>query len=127
MKLGQLLTIAVVVIVSISLMAPISLQFVQNRSNYAPYMRYSLSRIPLRYDYSCDESVYGLYLVLNNSGLKVVQNLSLSITNQLCVGAIPPVPDSLLPGQTLKVYLYSTAQNGTITIRGNETEVLIQF
>ena len=127
MKLGRLLTIAVVVIVSISLTALISEQFVQNRSNYAPYMRYSLSRIPLRYDYSCNENVYGLYLVLNNSGLKVVQNISLSITNQLCVGAIPPIPDSILPGQTLKVYLYSTSENGTISISGNETELLIQF
>jgi hypothetical protein len=102
-------------------------QFLLNSPNYGPELRYSLTRIPLRNDYSCDQNVYGLYLVLNNSGPKTVEGLSIVLTNELCVGAIPTIPASLSPGNSLKVYLYSTAGNGTITISGNQTQLNIQF
>jgi hypothetical protein len=127
LRLSYFLTIAVVAVILVSLTILILGQFSQNASNYGSQVQYSLSRIPLRYDYSCNENVFGLYLVLTNSGSKVLQNLSLSITNELCVGAILPIPNSLLPGQSLKVYLYSAQQNGTITFSGNQTELAIQF
>ena len=95
--------------------------------NYGNKLRYSLERIQLRYDYSCDENVYGLYLVLNNSGAKSVSGLSVAMTNELCVGAIPPIPNTLSPNESLKIYLYSTESNGTITISGNNTELNIGF
>jgi len=102
-------------------------QVLQDTPNYGTELRYSLERIQLRYDYSCDENVYGLYLVLNNSGPKTVSSLSITLTNELCVGAIPSIPNTLSANESLKIYLYSTESNGTITISGNNTELNIGF
>ncbi|MFI5420753.1 MAG: hypothetical protein ACHQ1H_07265 [Nitrososphaerales archaeon] len=125
--MNQVLTIAVVAVGVLSAGFLILGQFLQNTANYGDEISYSFSRISLRYDYSCDENVYGIYLVLNNSGLRTVQGLSLSITNELCLGSIPPIPSSFLPQQSLKLYLYSTSVNGTITISGNNTMIMIPF
>lgn len=53
--------------------------------------------------------------------------ISVSVTNALCVGAIPQLPDSLVPSQQLAVDIYTTSVNGTITITGNNTVLLVQF
>src|SRR5438477_10635533 len=119
MRLSQILTIVIVVVSAISIGTIVLGQSVKNTSNYGPELRHSFTRIQLRYDYSCHQNVYGIYLILNNSGPETVQGLSFAITNELCVGAIPAIPSSLSPGASLKVYLYSTAGNGTITISGN--------
>ncbi len=127
LKFNQLLTIAVVAVGVLSLGFVILGQFFQNNADYGQEVRYSFSRIALRYDYSCGENVYGIYLVLNNTGTRTVNELSLGITHELCVGAIPPLPSSLLPRHTLKLYLYSTDMNGAITMSGNNTTVMIPF
>ncbi|MDA4111602.1 MAG: hypothetical protein OK439_03625 [Thaumarchaeota archaeon] len=127
MKLGHFLTIVVVALAATSLTALILGQYAQNSRDYGQSIENSFSRIALRYDYSCDENVYGFYVVLMNSGLKEVRNLSISITNPLCVGAVPILPESLPPGQSLKIYLYSTVQNGTIIFGGNDTQLAIHF
>jgi hypothetical protein len=127
MKLSQMLTIVVVAGAVLALGGVILGQVLQNTPNYGSQLRYSLKRIQLRYDYSCDENVYGLYLVLNNTGPETVSGLSIAMTNELCVGAIPSIPNTLASQGSLKLYLYSTASNGTIMISGNNTQLIIAF
>lgn len=122
-----MLTIVVVAGALLSLGGVILGQVLQTTPNYGSQLRYSLKRIQLRYDYSCDENVYGLYIVLNNSGPKTVSGLSITMTNELCVGAIPPIPNALTAQGSLKLSLYSTASNGTIMISGNNTQLNIAF
>ncbi len=127
LEFGKILTIMLIAfaIVGVGL-------FVWNESNqsqmsYQRYLNYSLTKTKLSYDYSCDQQVYSLDMVLTNDGNKLVSDLSVSVTNALCVGAIPQLPDSLVPSQQLAVDIYTTSVNGTITITGNNTVLLVQF
>ncbi|MGA2875412.1 MAG: hypothetical protein ABSE82_07725 [Nitrososphaerales archaeon] len=127
MEFGKILTIMLItfLIVGVGL-------FVWNESNqsllsYQRYLSYSLTKTKLSYDYSCDQQVYSLNIVLTNDGDKLVNDLSASVTNALCVGAIPQMPDSLAPSQQLAVDIYTTGVNGTITVTGNNTVLLVQF
>ena len=127
MGFGKILTIMLItfLIVGVGL-------FVWNESNqsllsYQRYLSYSLTKTKLSYDYSCDQQVYSLNIVLTNDGDKLVNDLSASVTNALCVGAIPQMPDSLAPSQQLAVDIYTTGVNGTITVTGNNTVLLVQF
>jgi len=99
----------------------------QSQMSYQHYLNYSLTKTKLSYDYSCDQQVYSLNMVLTNDGNKLVSDLSVSVSNPLCVGAIPQLPDSLAPSQQLAVDIYTTSANGTITITGNNTVLLVQF
>ena len=126
MKFGKFLTITVVVLASFSILVIVLGQIEQSREEYQS-LGYSFTRIALRYDYSCDESVYGLSVDLSNNGEKLVQNLSVSVTNGLCVGSVPPLPGSLSPGQSIQFYIYTSAPNGTISVTGNNTDLLINF
>lgn len=105
----------------------VTTQLAETQLNYQNEIKYSMARIPLHYDYSCDEPVHGLYMVITNIGNKVVQNFSISITNGICEGSVPSVPNSFSPLQKLEIYLYSTNPNGTVTISGNNTRLLIHF
>lgn len=126
-KLSNALTI-IVVILTIGTVAVFMLgQSGLRREEYRSNLKYSYTREVPTYDYSCAENVYGLYVILTNTGAKIVDNLSVSITNPLCVGSVPPLPASLDPNQTIKLYLYSDFQNGTVTISGNNTDLQIAF
>jgi hypothetical protein len=126
MKFGNFLTITLVVLASVSLLLIALGQIQQSREEYRS-IGYTFTRIALRYDYSCDESVYGLSVDLSNNGGKLIQNLNVSVTNGLCVGSVPPLPGSLYPGQSIQFYIYSSAPNGTISVTGNNTDLLINF
>lgn len=95
--------------------------------SYQNHLHYTLAKQALSYDYSCDQRVYDLSLVLTNNGSKVVNDLSISVTNGLCEGAVPPLPSSLLPQQQLSIDIYTTSVNGTITVTGNNTALFIPF
>ena len=125
-KLGTLLTAILIVFASASILLIALGQVQQSRDEYRS-IEYSFTRIALRYDYSCDESVYGLSVILSNNGEKLVQNLDVSVTNGLCVGSVPPLPSFLNPGQSIQFYIYSSSPNGTISVTGNNTDLLIHF
>ncbi len=95
--------------------------------SYTSHITYSVTKLPAQYDYSCLQSIQGLYLVLTNNGDKTVSGFSVSVSNPLCKGALPPLPTLFDPGTTLKFYIYSTAMNGSITITGNNTLLVIKF
>jgi hypothetical protein len=126
LKLGTILTIILVILAVISVSVVVLGQYQQSREEYRS-IAYTYSRITLRYDYSCDENVYGLSIALTNYGEKMVQNFEVSVTNELCVGSIPPLPSMLNSGQSIQFYVYSTEQNGTVSILGNNTDIVIQF
>jgi hypothetical protein len=127
LKLGNVLTIVVVITACVAILGFALGQIQYNNEEYQSYIKYSFTRIALKYDYSCDENVYGLYLNLVNNGDRIVQDFQVSVTNALCVGSVPPLPNSLNPGQSVKFYVYTTAPNGTITVTGNNTNLFIRF
>ena len=127
LKLSNVLTVIVVVSAAIAVLGFALGQIQYDNEQYQANIEYQFSRISLRYDYSCDENVYGLYVTLRNNGDKIVQNLQVSVTNELCVGSIPPLPSTLNPGHPIKFYVYTTEPNGTITVSGNNTDVFIRF
>jgi len=126
LKLSAVLTIIVVVSAVIAVLGFALGQIQFDREQYQD-INYQFTRISLRYDYSCDENVYGLSVNLQNNGTKSVQDFQVSVTNELCVGSIPPLPSSLDPGQALQFYVYTTEPNGTVTVSGNNTNVYIRF
>jgi hypothetical protein len=95
--------------------------------SYQRELDYSLTKTKLGYDYSCDQQVYSLDMVLTNEGSKLVNDLGVSLTNELCVGAIPQLPNSISPGQKIAIEMYTTSVNGTVTIIGNNTVLLVRF
>lgn len=105
----------------------VTVELIQSQMSYQSNLVYSLSKTTLDYDYSCDQQVYDLNLNLLNNGSKYVSNFEISVTNELCVGAVPPLPNVLNPHQKLSLDLYTTSLNGTITITGNNTVLLIRF
>lgn len=105
----------------------VSTQIQNQGAVYNSSIEYKLSKQTESYDYSCNEPLFPIYLQLSNNGSKVVEDLSISITNGLCKGAVPPLPSSMNPGQSLQIYLYTTKQNGTITISGNYTTIYVDF
>ena len=127
LKLSNVLTIIVVVSAALTVLGFALGQIQFDNEQYQANIQYQFTRISLRYDYSCDENVFGLYVALQNTGDKIVQNLQVSVTNELCVGSIPPLPSTLDSGQSIKFYVYSTEPNGTVTVSGNNTYVYIRF
>jgi hypothetical protein len=127
LKLSNVLTIIVVVSAALAVLGFALGQIQFDNEQYQADINYQFTRISLRYDYSCDENVFGLYVTLQNNGDKIVQNLQVGVTNELCVGSIPPLPGALNPGQSIKFYVYTTEPNGTITVSGNNTDVYIRF
>ena len=127
MKLSNVLTIIVVVSAAIAVLGFVLGQIQFDQEQYQANIKFQFTRISLKYDYSCDENVYGLYVILQNTGNKIVQNFEVSVTNALCVGSVPPLPSALDPGQSIKFYVYSTEPNGTVTVSGNNTDVYIRF
>ena len=127
MELGRILSILLILFVVAGVGLFVWNEVNQSQLSYQNHLDYSVTKTILSYDYSCDQQVYGLNMVLSNNGSKLVNDLSVSLTNELCVGAIPPLPDSLAPHQQLTFDIYTTSVNGTITITGNNTVLLVRF
>lgn len=127
LRFGNILSVILIVIAASTAAVILLGQIGLNANEYQSEIKYSYSRVNLSYDYSCEENVFGLYLVVTNAGQKTVENLSVYVTNALCVGSVPPLTNTLYPNQSLKFYVYSSAQNGTVTIMGNNTDLLVRF
>ena len=124
---SRILTVTVVVLAIVTVSALAYSQFLTNENSYNSKILVSLIKSPPVYDYSCSESDYQIYFVIRNIGLKNVVGLSISITNGLCVGAIPPLPDTLNSSSTMSFEAQTTTANGTLTIAGNNTFVQVKF
>ena len=127
MKFDRLLTVVLAVVMISALALIVFAQIGQEGNSYNRNVEYSISKQGGNYDYSCDEPFYSIFLRISNNGSKVLDNFSISVTNGLCKGAVPPLPGSLNPGQSLQIYLYTTEQNGTITLSGNNTLIYASF
>lgn len=126
-KLANVLTILLIIVASAGVLAFVLGQIQFDNDAYQSNIEYMFSRLSPSYDYSCDENVYGLSVSLKNNGDKMVQDLQVSVTNELCVGAIPPLPSSLNQNQSIQFYVYTTQENGTLSVTGNNTNLFIRF
>jgi len=124
---SNLLTILLVASAFVAVLVFALGQIQTNNDEYQSYIKYSTSKLSLGYDYSCDQSVYGLFVNLTNSGHKTIDNFQVSVTNELCVGGVPSLPVALNSGQSIQFYVYTTEQNGTLSITGNNTNLFIRF
>ena len=102
-------------------------QVLTSRNSYNSEIRYTFTRSPVTYDFSCDENDYQINFVITNAGEKNVMNLSASITDPLCVGGIPILPQTLNASSTISFYVQSGSANGTLLISGNNTFVQVKF
>ena len=102
-------------------------QFQISKRSYNSEIKYSFSRSPAVYDYSCNEYDYQMRFTFSNMGEKNVEHLSVTVTNPLCVGGNPILSTSLNASSTLGFYLQTTNPNGTLTITGNNTLVRVRF
>jgi hypothetical protein len=127
LKVERFLTILVVAAAVAALTLVYFEQMEGIQQSYNSEIGFSVSKEQGSFDYSCDQPFYGLYLKVSNEGSKVVSDFSISITNPLCKGAVPPLPSELLPSHSIAIYLYSTEQNGTVTISGNNTMIFLKF
>jgi hypothetical protein len=127
LRLGDILTAILISFALVGVGLFVFNQMNQAQMSYQSHLDYSVSKAILSYDYSCDQQVYSLNFLLSNNGSKLVNNLAISVTNPLCVGAVPPLPPALAPHQQLMLDLYTTSQNGTITVMGNDTVLLVRF
>lgn len=123
----MMLTMAVVAVgvISVSIFAVTQYQYAME--SYQGNIVYSIQRMPVLYDYSCDENIYEIGLSVLNNGTKLVTGLSFSISNAICVGSVSNYSSTLDPRQSMTVDLYSSVQNGTITVTGNNTILLVHF
>ena len=117
---------AIAVAIAATLVVVLSLQEVATNS-YNSEISYSETKITPSYDYSCNEPVQGVYLVVSNNGQKSVDGFSVSVSSPLCAGSVPPLPNSLAPMAQIKFYVYSSKMNGTVTIQGNDTLLVVKF
>jgi hypothetical protein len=125
--LSRVLTI-VLIFVAISATGTAAYSYYTSTSNsYSPNLKIRYSKLAPQYDYSCLQPIQGIYVVLNNSGDKSIQDFSVSVSNPLCKGAVPPLPSQLKENASLDFYVYSTETNGTITVSGNNTLLLVKF
>lgn len=126
-RLSEILSIAVIILVAITV-SVLSYNLVRASENsYNPEIKYSFSRSALIYDFSCSENDYQVHFTISNTGEKNVEQLSATVTNPLCVGGNPILPSSLNASSTLDFYVQTTTANGTLTISGNNTLVRVIF
>ncbi len=125
--ISRILTIAVIVLGVVALVSITYSQILASQNSYSREIQVSFSKSSVAYDYSCGATDYQIYFVLKNLGTKVVTGLSISITNPLCVGSIPTLPKTFNASSTLSFYAETTTENGTLTILGNNTYVVINF
>lgn len=126
-SLSRVLTILIIVFAVTVISVASYNQVLTTRNSYSSKIEYSFARSPLTYDFSCDENDYQIHFVITNTGNKNVMNLSASITNPLCVGGIPMLPQTLKASSAISFYVQTTSANGTLSISGNNTFVQIRF
>lgn len=126
-RLSKFLTIALVILAIITV-SVVSYNLIQSSKNsYNSEIKYSFSRSPLVYDFSCGENDYQIHFTITNIGEKNVEHISVTVTNPICVGGSPVVPASLNASSALDFYVQTTNPNGTLTISGNNTLVRVRF
>lgn len=126
-RLSRILTIAVMILAIVTVSA-VSYNLLRASDNsYNLEIKYSFSRYPLVYDYSCGENDYQLYFAISNTGEMNVENLSATVTHPLCVGGNPILAPTLNASSSVDFYVQTTNPNGTLTISGNNTLVRIRF
>lgn len=125
--LSKILTIAVFILAAITVSVVSYNQFQASRDSYNSEIKYSFSRFPFVYDYSCSENDYQIHFVVTNTGEKNITNFSVAVTNPLCVGGNPLLPETLKALTTVSFYVQSTSPNGSLTISGNNTLVQVKF
>ena len=125
--ISRVLTVAVIVFGAAALISITYTQILASQNSYNREIHVSFSKSPAAYDYSCETNDYQIYFVLKNLGTKVITGLSISITNPLCVGSIPELPTTLTASSNMSFEAETTTENGTLTISGNNTYVLINF
>ena len=120
------ITLAIVAIIAISLTVYIIEENVTN--SYNSEISYEITKLPIAYDYSCDTNDTAINVVLSNKGTKDVADFTVSVTNPVCVSAVPDsLPSIFNQSSTLRFTVYSNDVNGTITVAGNYTLVSISF
>ena len=102
-------------------------QFQISKRSYNSEIKYSFSRSPAVYDYSCNEYDYQMRFTFSNMGEKNVEHLSVTVTNPLCVGGNPILSTSLNASSMLGFYVQTTNPNGPLSITGNNTLVWVRF
>jgi hypothetical protein len=125
--ISRALTVAVIVVGVAALVSITYSLILAGQNSYNNDIHVSFSKSPATYDYSCGTNDYQIYFVLKNLGTKVVTGLSISITSPLCVGSVPSLPTTLDASSSLSFEAETTSENGTLTISGNNTYVLINF
>ena len=127
-SLSRILTITVVIIGVIAVSLTIYI-FEENALNaYGSRISYEITKLPVTYDYSCDTNSQQVEVFLTNTGTRTVSYFTVSVSNPVCVGAIPnTLPSVFNHSSTLTFMVSSMATNGTITIAGNYTLVTINF
>lgn len=125
--IGRLLTIVVIVLAAALIISLVYGQFVNSEYSYNSNVKYSFEKSPVSYDYSCQQNDYQLLFTIKNAGNKTVTDFSASISNPLCVGALPAIASQFNSSQTLTFFAQTTSENGTLTLSGNNTYVNIMF
>lgn len=126
-SISRVLTIALVLLTVGAIGAVAYSYYTSSLYSYTPNLKYRISKLSPQYDYSCSQPIQGIYVILDNSGQKSIQGFVVSVSNPLCKAAVPPLPSLLDENASLKFYVYSTETNGTITVSGNNTLLLIKF
>jgi hypothetical protein len=126
-SLSKILSIAVIILAIAAVSVLGYTQFLAMKNSYNSKIQVSFVKSPVAYDYSCNTNDYQIYFMIDNTGSKNVADLSVSISNPLCVGGIPSLPQTLNASSMLSFYAQSSAENGTLTISGNNTFVEIKF
>jgi hypothetical protein len=124
---SRILTLFVICLGIVTVGALVYTQFFSIRDSYNPEIVYSFTKSPVTYDYSCEVNEYQVQFVIKNTGPKNVDDLSVSITNPDCEGSLPVFPSAFNSSSTLNFAAQTTAENGTLTVSGNNTFVQIMF
>ncbi|SRR5579875_2814225 len=125
---SRILTIAVVVLAIVAISGLAYNQYVTLRDSYNSEIKVSYFKSQPAYDYSCGSPDYQIYFTIANTGEKKVVDLSISLSNPLCVGSLPTsLPTALNASSTVSFVAQSTSANGTLTISGNNTFLQVKF
>ncbi len=125
--LSKILTIAVIILAVAAVSGIAYTQLLAMKNSYDSKIDVSYTKSPVVFDYGCNTNDYQIYFVIHNIGSKNVVDFSVSISNPLCVGGTPSLPQTLNASTTMSFEAQSTAENGTLTISGNNTFVQMNF
>ena len=128
LSLNRILTITLVVIAIIAASVTVYILEENAINSYGSEISYKVTKLPLTFDSSCGTNSEEVGVSLTNMGSKTVTDLTVNVSNPVCVGAVPvDLPTMLNKSSTLTFSVSSTDMNGTITVAGNYTLVTISF